>query len=105
MLRSLSLLEVKLEDVEEELGTAKEPSDLLRVGTDLRFVASSVFVPDGDPTVPLRPPEVPHKGLVRIQMPLRATALMYAEMLRIRAFFGQTQATWVGIWTLRTPRS
>jgi hypothetical protein len=88
MLRSLSLLEVELEDVAQEVERSGDARDAGRIGTNLRFVSNSVFVPDGDPTVMIRPPDkVPGPDVATIQMPLRATALMYSEALRIRENF------------------
>jgi len=98
MLRSLSELELVLEHTLEvlrplpsvpQLGTLpiEAPEAYKAVynsGLELRYAAYSVFVPDGDPVVSLRSPEDILVGRHRIgPMPLRATALMYAEILRL----------------------
>jgi hypothetical protein len=88
MLRSLSLLEIELEDVTQELACSTDDKTPGAIGTNLRFVASSVFVPDVDPVVSIRPPDNPlGSNVARINMHLRATALMYAEALRMRTNF------------------
>ncbi len=85
MLRSLSMLEIKLDDIMERLPNA-DTTEADRLGADLRFVASSVFVPDGDPLVSIRSIDRPlGRGAVRVQLPLRSTALLFAELLRVRS--------------------
>lgn len=90
MLRSLSLLEIELEDVSQELAHSKNAGEVRWIATNLRFVASSVFVPDEDPKVSILPPDQPLASNIRIQMRLRATALMYADALKVKANFHDT---------------
>jgi hypothetical protein len=88
MLRSLSVLELELESAAKELEEQRGQSEEGRyreicynIGTKLRFVAESVFVPDGDPLVLLQPPGQV-SGDKQIHMPLRASAIMCAELLK-----------------------
>jgi len=101
MLRSLSLLELELESLSKEYlsqspeENRKHPSyDWEQAsydnGTELRFVAESVFVPDGDPLVLLRPPDTiaqRGQGYEQISLPLKASAIMYAELMRMKLLY------------------
>jgi hypothetical protein len=100
MLRSLSVLELELEkasvykrslsDTQDRTSTRSVEQASYDAGTELRFVAESVFLPDGDPLVPLRPPDTitEHgQGHHRSLMPLRAAAIMYAELMRMQLFY------------------
>jgi hypothetical protein len=88
MLRSLSELEIVLEHaidvLRDKAGAGPSGERLNNLATQLRYVAYSVFAPDGDPLVSLTQPR---GGIdeTQVTMPLRATALMYAELLRILA--------------------
>jgi hypothetical protein len=95
MLRSLSVLELEIEVALKEVERSETDENAKVVNYDaatkLRFIAESVFMPDGDPLVSLRAPDtilVFGRLEERINMPLKASALMYAELIRMRYFFG-----------------
>jgi hypothetical protein len=102
MLRSLSELELTLEDMAGALRDGSRTEEFLvrepEFGSQLRYIAYSVFTPEGDPVVSLKSPDTlqTHDGMdKRISMPLRAAALMYAEILssgRFRGMPGEAMA-------------
>jgi len=91
MLRSLSELELVLEHtvavVREPPGELPDREQLDNVATQLRYVAYSVFTPDGDPLVSLKlsKGDTTHY-LPDVSMPLRSTAIMYGELLQLIAW-------------------
>ena len=102
MLRSLGVLELTLENLyrERQLDQDGDVRELgsYNAGTKLRFVAESVFVPDGDPdpVVALRPPDTITlfgEGDQRTQLPLRSAAIMYAELMRMKFFYKDASAS------------
>jgi hypothetical protein len=98
MLRSLSVLELESENVLEQLRSdASSPKASYEAGNQLRLVGESIFVPDGDPIVMLRSPEnIMKRGPreQRIPMPLRSTCIMYAELMRMKLFYGKLPKTY-----------
>jgi hypothetical protein len=96
MLRSLSALEVGLENiiVVSGEGLKKQTQHRLTASAEMRFLSGSLFEPDGDREKLFHSFEAlqegfpgKEKGDARIKLPLRAAAFMYADLLTIQNSF------------------
>lgn len=100
MLRTVTELEIALESVASDLGQAYDHApppftftfgpltdvwhvEASRAATKLRYAANSLYLPDGEVTVPVVVPraDLPFPSEGTVTMPLRAAVLMYADWI------------------------